>query len=275
MATDLRRFEDYLRERGFSNHTVSGYRGDLLQFFAYLGEKTNPKKVRSDAVRGFIASLFRNHQAVSIARKVSSLKSFYRFLVKQGELAKSPLQEVSLPKLPKKIPRVLGVDEAFRMVEAPTGKRDRAILELLYGCGLRVGELVLLRRRDLDFDEGFLRVFGKGKKERLVPLVGKAKEALLVYLADSPAGTPARIFPLTARSIQRMVKRYGLKAGVVKKATPHTLRHSYATHLLESGADLRGIQELLGHSSLSTTQRYTHVSVQQLMEVYDKSHPKA
>lgn len=189
----------------------------------------------------------------------------------------SPVDEISLPKIPKKIPPVISVDEAFRLVVGPERKRDRAILELLYGCGLRVGELVRLKNEDVDLKEGWVKVLGKGNKERLVPLGSKAKEALNAYLthnAERPSHD-ACLFQLTARSVQRMVKKWSLRTGMTRRVTPHTLRHSYATHLMEGGADLRGIQELLGHASLSTTQKYTHVSLKQLMEVYDKAHPKA
>ena len=226
-------------------------------------------------LRGFVASLYRGCRSVSVARKLSALRSFFRYLVKQGELDRSPVEEVSLPKHPKKIPPFLGIDEAFALVEAPRNHRDRAILEMLYGCGLRVGELVKLRLKDLDLEAGWVRVMGKGRKERLVPIGSKAAAALKEYLSERRSDAGDSLFPLTARSVQRMVRRYGLKAGLAKPVTPHALRHSYATHILESGADLRGIQELLGHSSLSTTQRYTHVSVKQLMEVYDRAHPKA
>lgn len=266
-------FENHLREKGYSRHTLANYRRDLDQFLSYLGPHRKIQDANLESIRGFIASLYRGRQAVTIARKVSTLKSFYRFLVKKGAVKASPLEGISLPKLPKKVPRVLDVDEAFRLVEAPQTKRERAILELLYGCGLRVGELVGLKVSDVDLVESWVRVLGKGKKERLVPLGSKARRALEAWLQEKRQGKS--LFDLTARSVQRMVRRVGLKAGIAKPTTPHTLRHSFATHLMESGADLRGIQELLGHSSLSTTQRYTQVNVRQLMEVYDKAHPKA
>lgn len=279
MGAGLEGFEDYLKGKDYSGHTLANYRRDLKQFFEFLGKNPDIKKVTMETIRRFVASLYKGRQAVSIARKISTLRSFFRYLVRRGEISNSPMAEVSLPKLPKKIPRFLVVDEAFGLMEAPKNRRDRAILELLYGCGLRVGELVGLKERDLDLEGGWIRVMGKGKKERLVPVGSHARVALQGYLKEITSVDRGlkggRLFSISCRTVQRLVRRYGLKAGLVKKVTPHTLRHSYATHLLESGADLRGIQELLGHSSLSTTQRYTHVSVKQLMEVYDKAHPKA
>lgn len=275
MEPYLGEFQNYLIERNHSPHTISNYRRDLIQFFSFLGRKSL-EKVEIETIRRFIATLYGHCQPVSIARKISTLKVFFRYLVKKKILPASPLEGINLPKIPKKVPRFLDVDEAFQMIESVKSLRDRAILELLYGCGLRVGELVQLKSGDLHLEEGWVRVLGKGRKERIVPIGSKADQALKEFLKEGDRkGREGRLFDLTTRSVQRMVKRCGLKAGLLKKTTPHMLRHSFATHLLESGADLRGIQELLGHSSLSTTQKYTHVSVQQLMAVYDKSHPKA
>ncbi len=278
-------FSDHLRfEKGFSRHTVEGYLSDLRQFQEYLSPR-DFKGLDSNALRGFVSSLFGKVQPVSIARKVSSLRAFFRFLVKSGVLEKNPASDLTLPKLPKKLPRFLIQDEAKALVESVEDKdrrcsRDRAILELLYGSGIRVGELVRLDLSHVDFDEGWVKVRGKGNKERVVPLGRKAIEALQDYLAErkkelGPLFVNSRRGRLTQRSVQRIVKRQSLRAGIMKRTTPHTLRHSFATHLLEEGADLRGIQELLGHSSLSTTQRYTQISVQHLMEIYDRAHPKA
>lgn len=278
------KFEEYLRvERGYSLNTVQSYREDLGQFFTFVGTVA-PPLAGLLVLRSFVSSLFKKNKATSIARKISTLRSFFRFLVKRGVLEENPTLELSLPKLPKKIPRFLAVDEAFRLMEMPVapstvGLRDRAILELLYGTGIRVGELVKIRPVDLDLKGGWVRVLGKGNKERVVPVGCKAKEALEKYCRDQKR-VEGFLFhsegkSLSVRTVQRLVQKYSLDAGIPKKVTPHTLRHSYATHLLEGGADLRGIQELLGHASLSTTQRYTHVSLKQLMEVYDKAHPKA
>lgn len=269
----LQAFENSLRVKNCSPHTRTNYRRDLEQFFSFLGGGRDLKGVDLETLRRFVASLYDGRTSVTVARKISTLRSFFRYLVREGVLKKSPVEELSIPKRPKKIPPFLGVDEAVGLVESVRPVRDRTILELLYGCGLRVGELVSLKRRDLDVAERWVRVRGKGGKERLVPIGTKACESLKEYLKSAPNGE--RLFDLTARSVQRIVRRCALQAGLAKRVTPHALRHSYATHLLEGGADLRGIQELLGHASLSTTQRYTHVSVQQLMEVYERSHPKA
>ncbi len=280
MKETLATFEEYLRhERGYSRHTVDNYRRDLVQFFKFSGPIEDLSKLDILLLRRFVSSLFRHHQATSIARKISTLRSFFKFLVRKNLIAESPAESLTIPKLPKKIPRFLAVDEAFRLVEGTTPLRDRAILELLYGTGIRVGELVRAKLNDLDLDTQCLRVLGKGNKERIVPLGGKLCEALQAYLAERKEvagplfGTGTR--GLNVRTVQRLVQKYSLAAGIPKRVTPHSLRHSYATHLLEGGGDLRGIQELLGHASLATTQRYTHVSLKQLMEVYDKSHPKA
>jgi len=281
----LQLFLKYLKfEKGYSLHTVESYLLDLKQLQDFLGPCCL-EKVETDRLRSYLASLFGNKQPTSIARKLSSIKSYYRFLVRQGFLEKSPAEELSLPKLPKKLPRFLIQDEAKVLVESVTPKnlpscRDRALLELLYGTGLRVGEITKLDLTDINLEEGWLRVCGKGNKERVVPVGTKAIEAVKGYLVErgresGPLFLNSQRERLTARSVQRIVKKASLGAGIMKRTTPHTLRHSFATHLLEEGSDLRGIQELLGHSSLSTTQRYTQVSLQHLMEVYDKAHPRS
>lgn len=278
-------FDRYLRyEKGYSPHTLSAYLRDLRQFYRYTKEK-GLVSIDLLTLRSFLSSLFGRDKPVSIARKAASLKTFFRYLVKKGILKASPAAELTLPKRPQRVPRFLTVDEACGLVEAPKGDRllsvrDRAILELLYGCGIRVGELVRADRRDLNFEGGWIRVLGKGRKERMVPLGSKARTAVARYLNESheKEGSLFRNRQgkrLTARSVQRLVRRAALAAGIAKRTTPHTLRHSFATHLLESGADLRGIQELLGHANLSTTQTYTHVNVDQLTKVYDKAHPRA
>lgn len=272
-------FADYLKyEKGASRHTVHNYLRDLRQFQGFLG-RASLEKANAQELRSFVASLYGRVEPVSIARKLSSIRSFYRFEVKKGIRERSPAEGLTLPKLPKRLPRFLIQDEANQLVESVLPQpgvdlRDRTILELLYGAGLRVGELVQITLGDLDLNEGWVRVRGKGNKERVVPLGSKAIEALLCYRKER-GDEPGPLFVLTERSIQRIVKKRAIGAGILKRTTPHTLRHSFATHLLEEGADLRGIQELLGHSSLATTQRYTQVSVQHLMEVYDKTHPKA
>jgi len=229
-----------------------------------------------------------------MARKLAALRSFFRYLVNEGKVSQSPGEVVATPKREKNLPSFLPVDEVFSLVEAPDksttfGARDRAMLETLYSCGIRVSELVGLSDGDVDFSLGILKVYGKGGKERVVPIGGKAMEALRDYLPKRdevlaqkeeqgpkvPLFINSRGKRLTTRSVARVLQKHVLRCGLLRKVSPHALRHTFATHLLDAGADLRGIQELLGHVSLSTTQRYTHVSVDKLMEVYDKAHPRA
>lgn len=281
----LQAFKEYLQfEKACSSHTLTSYSIDLRQLEAFLnGQELH--RVGALLLRSYIASLFGRVQPASIARKVSVLRVFFRFLVKRGVLEVSPAEDLILPKLPKKLPRFLIQEEANCLVESVPLKsrrdrRDRAIVEVLYGTGLRVSELCRLDLSGVDLEEGWVRVRGKGNKERIVPIGGKALHALRDYFADRGEEEGALFANaererLTPRTIQRIVGKIALRSGIMKRTTPHMLRHSFATHLLEEGADLRGIQELLGHSSLSTTQRYTQVSVQHLMEVYDKAHPRA
>ncbi|MBI3541643.1 MAG: tyrosine-type recombinase/integrase, partial [Deltaproteobacteria bacterium] len=267
----------------YSRHTLQSYLADLAELSQFLKKQVGvqnfePAKIDTLLLRHYASSLFGRYQAASIVRKISSIRVFFRFLVKQGILEKSPAESLSLPKVPKKLPHFLIQDEAKALVEVAPEGRDRAILEILYGAGLRVSELSGLNIENLNLEEEWLKVRGKGNKERIVPIGKKAGQALKFYLLGRKSG-PVFLSQgggrLTVRSIQRIVKSWSLKAGLKKRTTPHSLRHSFATHLLEEGADLRGIQDLLGHSSLSTTQRYTQVSLQHLMEVYDKSHPRA
>jgi len=292
-------FLAYLKtERGASPHTLKNYLRDLNEFALHLREHfpelVGPKAPRWGGVtvrtiRSYVAFLLRKNEPASVGRKLSTLKSFYSFAVKKGLLSANPARSVKGPKRPKILPRFLSVDEAFGLMEeaGKTGKeserRDRALLELLYGAGLRVSELAGLNLGDLSLTDRFLRIRGKGNKERIVPLGGKALGALEAYLRERdkrPSKTSAVFLNpqgtrLSVRSIQRRVDHYQLRGGLGRKVSPHGLRHSYATHLLGNGADLRSIQQLLGHSSLSTTQKYTHLSLEKLMEIYDKSHPKA
>jgi integrase/recombinase XerC len=275
LKTDtIQAFADYLKfEKGYSRHTLKNYLADLEHLKKFLGERewmdVDPK-----ALRSYVASLFGGLQAASIARRLSSVRTFYRYLLRQGLIESSPAEGLTLPKLPKKLPRFLVQEEAGRLMDSGE-VRDSAVLELLYGTGIRVGELTGLMRENVNLDDGWIKVRGKGNKERLIPLGAKAREALKGFLKERGEAPSGPLFDLTERTIQRIVKRGALRAGIVKRTTPHTLRHSYATHLLEAGADLRGIQELLGHGNLSTTQKYTQVSLQHLMDVYDKAHPKA
>jgi integrase/recombinase XerC len=292
------RFIDYIAlERGASPNTCRVYRKDLMLFAAFLQEQGLPLDVTTIdylTIRLYLGHLYRGTRIkrTSAVRKLASLRTFFRYLKREGIVEKNPAKLVAIPKGGKDLPHTLTVDEAFRFVDIPDavnplGSRDRAILEFLYSSGLRVGELTALSLSDLDLAGGMVRVLGKGNKERMVPIGSKAVEALNAYLArrgelmGKGQRAPQYLFlnhrggRLTPRSVGRMIKKYLLQAGITKDATPHTFRHSFATHLLDAGADLRGIQELLGHTSLSTTQKYTHVSSAKLMEVYDRTHPRA
>jgi len=278
-------------EKNVSMHTLAAYRSDLGQFcdfvFKELGGSAAPGDVGHLLIRRFIAILMKNNARSTIGRKLAAIRSCYRYLVRQGILQKNPAELVSTPKLEKKIPYHLTIDEITTLVEAPSGAdipalRDKAILELLYSSGLRVSELTGLNTCNIDLESGLVKVMGKGGKERIVPLGRHAVKAISSYLEVIPpyvAGGAVflnlRGGRLTRRSVARIVDRHICRLATIKKVSPHTLRHTFATHLLESGVDLRAIQEMLGHSSLSTTQKYTHVNIDRLMEVYDKAHPKA
>jgi integrase/recombinase XerC len=222
----------------------------------------------------------------SIARKLSSVRAFFKYLHRQGIIANNPARLLATPKQEKRLPSVLTVDDAFGLLEAPRGGsrtelRDRAVLETLYSTGIRAAELVGINRDDINRHDRLVRIRGKGRKERIVPMGEKALTAVDAYLARTGATSEPAVFTnpsgkrLTVRTVQRILETYRKRAGLAQKASPHTLRHSFATHMLESGADLRSIQELLGHASLSTTQRYTHLNLDSLMETYDKAHPRA
>lgn len=300
MQAQVTAFLDSLEhERRSSSHTVLAYRRDLGEFLAFLRERYRREPTIADLdvmpVRGFIASLFGRNNPVTVARKLSALRSFGAFLVRRGLLSDNAVKLVAMPKRPRVLPRFLSVDEAAGLVEAPSpeslaGRRDRAMLELMYGSGLRVSELCALDQGDLDLSGRMVRVRrGKGAKDRIVPVGRKAVKAAAEYLEvrgqlrhpKTGVQDPQALFlnqrggRLTPRSVARLVDRSSEMAGTRAPASPHTLRHSCATHLLDSGADLRAIQEILGHASLSTTQRYTHVSIDHLMKVYDNAHPRA
>ncbi len=292
MQGQIDSFIKYLAtERNVSGHTLEAYRTDLEQFREFVGNERGFDSA-ADAVdhiliRRYMALLHRSHKKSSIGRKLAAIRALFKYLLRQGRVVKNPAELVTTPKKEKRVPFHLTIDEVTALVEAPKGAeilllRDRAILETLYSCGIRVSELTGLNVAELDLDEGLVRVRGKGDKERIVPLGRRAGEAITAYLATrgnpdaaSPLLLNARGGRLTSRSVGRIVDKYILKLATIKKISPHTLRHTFATHLLEGGADLRAIQELLGHASLSTTQKYTHVSIDRLMEVYDKAHPKA
>ncbi len=292
MQREIDRFCQYLTvERNASPHTVEAYRRDLEQFAAFVhndpGSTASVDAVGHLLIRRYLALLHKEQKKSSIGRKLAAIRSFFRYLLRQGVVATNPAELVSSPKREKRLPYHLNIDEVTTLVEAPAGSnllpaRDRAILETLYSCGIRVSELTGLNVGGADLEGMTVRVLGKGGKERIVPLGSKAASALDEYLTarnnpspEMPLFLNARGGRLTRRSVARIIDRYILHLATMKKVSPHTLRHTFATHLLEGGADLRSIQELLGHASLSTTQKYTHVTIDRLLEVYDKAHPKA
>jgi len=336
----ISQFIHYLTvEKNASPHTCRCYQRDLEGFEDFLknsgmilgsSAEVEWKKVDRITIRKYLSFLHRKNKKSSIARKISSLRSFFRYLNREQMIASNPAKSISTPKVEKTLPTTLTVDEAFRLMESPKNLsekfspavtkdkrlRDRAILELLYSSGLRVSELVGLNANQIELELGIVRVMGKGRKERIVPVGIKAAESLNAYLDErgmvkglppgqkplwggarpggraslramrlsGPAaglegGDPLFVNSsggrLTARSVGRLIKKYTRHSGIFRKVSPHSLRHTFATHLLDAGADIREIQEMLGHSSLSTTQRYTHVSMGKLMEVYDRAHPRS
>src|SRR5262245_36186080 len=291
MKDPLAAFLGYLQaEKHASPHTVKSYRTDLQDFRAFVAGRASPAasvdpgEVDPRAVRAYLAALHtRGLDPVSVARKLAAIRSWFRFLRRRGMVAKNPAQAVRSPRLPRKLVSFLPIDETMAMMDARphgTTARDTAIVELLYASGLRVSELVGLDLRDLDLAETTVRVLGKGGKERIVPFGGAAARALRTHLDARSPGAGAvfqnrRGGRLTVRSVHTIVRRQARAAGIVRRVSPHTLRHTFATHLLDSGADLRMIQELLGHGRLSTTQRYTHVGSDQLLRIYDAAHPRA
>ena len=282
-------------ERNCSPHTRRAYASDLAQLVQHLGPEARPDTVQADDLRAFLAAGHRRLQPASIARKLAAIRAFYRWLAREQTLVRDPSAGLLAPKLPQRLPRPLSVDDCEALVESKGSAepaslallRDRALVELLYGAGLRVGEAVALDVRDVDVLAREVRVLGKGSKERSVPLPQAAQEALSAWLAirRRPGYQAEPLFVsfrpgaqgrrLGERSVRRLLAARGRGAGVVDHVHPHRLRHSYATHLLDMGADLRSIQELLGHASLATTQRYLAVSAARLFEVYDKAHPRA
>ena len=277
-------------ERNYSEHTVKAYRGDLENFHNFLlKEEKKVEDADVATINAYVSNLYGKNSPASVERKISAVRSFFSYLVRKDIVAQNPAKLVRTPKKEKHLPVFLSVDEVFNLVnvkdpeQSPLRLRDRAILELLYSSGLRVSELAGTTLADLSMGEAIIRVRGKGNKERIVPVGSKALSALGDYLDIREKLKPAsdRIFlnsrggGITTRSLARIIKKYGLVSGISKNVSPHVLRHSFATHLLAGGADLRAIQEMLGHASLSTTQRYTHLSVERIMEVYDKTHPNA
>lgn len=284
-------------EKGYSRHTVDGYLHDVAEFLRFLAKNGGTDSIAPETVRLFVASLYTTNSSATVGRKLSALRTFFRYLSRRGIFPRDPLTGIANPRTTRLIPVFLTVDEVFALLEEPGERdrfagRDRAMMELIYSTGMRVSELVSRNMNDLDFETGMVRVTGKGKKERIVPFGNAAAEALhgyfplrreLMHMRTDRALAPerqalflnARGGRITSRSVERLVRDYGERAGITVSVTPHALRHSFATHLLEMGADLRTVQELLGHVSLSTTQKYTHLNLDHLAKVYDQAHPLA
>lgn len=297
METYVEEFLGYLAvERGSSENTTKAYGHDLRDYAAFLSARgvSDPAEVSREDVTAWIAGLRAQGLGPgSVERKVSAVKSLHKFLVREGVTENNPTARLPLPKKPERLPDVISIDDAEKLLaqpfpDTPVGLRDRALLEVLYGCGLRASELSGLDVSDVDLEEGVLRVFGKGSKERLVPIAGMAAHALHAYLRSgrpylrmqrSIAADVAAVMlssrgaRLSRQAIYKVVRTYGVRVGL--ELHPHTLRHSFATHLLEGGADLRALQEMLGHSDISTTQVYTHVDRRHIREEYLSTHPRA
>jgi integrase/recombinase XerC len=296
-------------EKGYSQHTCRAYRKDLTEFTEYLkksglvqthqgmkAETIRSENISGLAIRGYLGFLHKKNKKSTIARKLSSIRSFFRYVVKHGYAEGNPADTVVTPKQEKAIPTYLPIDDMFRLldsVQADTllSSRNRAIFETIYSSGIRVSELAGLDVKDVDFESGAIRVLGKGNKERIVPIGDKAAAAIKNYRrkleeeiqlksslekipAEGPLFLNKNLTRLSTRSIARILNKLAKACGIAVPVSPHALRHTFATHMLDAGADLRVVQELLGHKSLSTTQKYTHVSIDRLMETYDKAHPR-
>jgi len=295
MENLIQEFIDYLgHEKGLADNTLESYGRDLRQYIGFLsgGTTVSLENASQSTIVAYLMSLRKQGKATAtIARRLAALKAFYQFLVRENYLASDPTDDLTSPKLERKLPKVLSVGEVERLLSRPdrtnpAGLRDKAMLELLYATGVRVSELVNLDVEDVDLDEGFVRCVGKGRKERVAPMGEIAIAALRAYLDGargkmvSDPGEKAVFVNhhgrrLTRQGFWKIVKKYAALAHIQKEITPHTLRHSFATHLLENGADIRAVQEMLGHADISTTQIYTHVTKERLKDVYAKSHPRA
>ena len=285
-------FIHHLRvEQGLAKNTIESYSRDLAHYFDFLEKRSLPPPSATQVdVMEYVASLAVTLSVRSIARNLSALRMFYRFLVSEGKVESNPTRLLSAPKLPRRLPGVLSAAEVESLLSQPDsstkqGMRDRAMLELLYATGLRVSELVNLKMTNMNLEAGYVRTMGKGSKERMVPMGGKSLEALREYLAHGCAHflkkrSSSHLFlgprgtPLTRQGFWKIIKRYGMAAGIKKPITPHALRHSFASHLLEHGADLRSVQIMLGHADIATTQIYTHVTRERLKQIHEKHHPR-
>ena len=293
-ARELESFVAHLKyERNASPHTIASYKRDLLQLAQYMEERgVSIKKVDNLSLRGFLTLLYeRGEKKSTVGRKLAAIRSFFQYCVRRGWMEDNPAKVVSTPKQDKPVPSFLSEEEMEEFLDLPrTDKpldlRDIAMMELLYATGIRVSELVGINREDINFAERLIRIRGKGKKERLVPFGSKAEKSLRAYLQvrskinkgqveEKPMFLNYRGKKLSSRSVERTVDKYILRTALRRKISPHSLRHSFASHLLSRGADLRVIQELLGHESLATTQKYTHLDLKHLLEVYRKSHPRS
>ncbi len=294
MQSDLLadQFINHLRvERGLSENTIQSYSRDLMRFFQFLEKKKlSPFLVTQDDIVEYVGTLSAVLSARSTARNISALKMFFRFLVSDGKIESSPARLLETPKLERRLPEILNHKEVELLlstpdISKPLGQRDRAMLEVLYATGLRVSELIGLNISNINLDAGYVRTVGKGSKERMVPMGLKAMEALKDYLSDGRARLlkkqsssflflNSRGRHMTRQGFWKIIKRYGLAAGIKKKITPHIMRHSFASHLLEYGADLRSVQVMLGHADISTTQIYTHITRERLKKVHEKYHPR-
>ncbi len=286
MKRFIEKFEKYLDiEKNFSRHTLRGYRSDLYELDGFLGEK-DPAGITHLDLRRFLVELKRRDCAKrTIVRKLGAIRSFFRFLLKEKYVSVNPAGSIFTPKLDKRLPRFLDVEKTLRLVTSPaldsvSGLRDRAILETLYSTGMRVSELVGLDQRDTDLIAGAMKVRGKGKKERIVLLGSEAQRAVRNYLEERAPGQDALFLNklgkrLSDRGIRRIINKYVKKCSLEQKISPHSIRHSFATHMVNNGADLRSVQELLGHKNLSTTQIYTHLGSQRIRDMYSRAHPRA
>jgi len=296
--------ESLAAEKGYSDQTIRAYRKDLEAFFAFIAQsraegedgresahKVPPSQIDGMQIRGYLGFLHRRNKKTTIARKLSAIRSFFRFLVKRGFISENPAELILTPKQDKTIPVYLSVDEMFRLLDSIQtdtllGLRNRAIFETLYSSGIRVSELAGLNCSDVDFTAAVVRVLGKGSKQRIIPIGQKALQAIEAYRGQLKRQVDAGVLEngalflnrsnrrLSVRSIARILRNLVDAVGLLTAVSPHAIRHSFATHMLDAGADLRVVQELLGHKSLSTTQKYTHVSIDRLMETYDKAHPR-
>jgi integrase/recombinase XerD len=285
-------FFNYLRvERGLSGNTIQAYSSDLMRFFHFLeGQQISALQVTRENLSEYLLTLSKEISPRSLARKISTIRGFYRFLVAEGRLDLNPARLQEAPRLPRRLPGALSLNEVDRLLcqpdpSTPAGLRDRAMLELLYATGVRVSELVHIKVYDINMEAGFLRTLGKGAKERLVPVGAKASEAVKEYLLYGRRPMIKGVNPpflflngrgkaLTRQGFWKIIRAYGRKASIRRKISPHSLRHSFATHLLEGGADLRSVQLMLGHADISTTQIYTHVTRERLKKIHEQFHPR-